>query len=355
LNVEPADILPKATDEIPAMIDMINRLINKEHAYVAKSGSVYFRVLSMKDYGKLSWRNLEDMMAGARIEIGDEKEHPMDFVMWKASKPGEPSWESPWGPGRPGWHIECSAMARKYLGENIDIHGGGQDLIFPHHENEIAQSECTTGTRPFARYWLHNGLLKLGSEKMSKSLGNLVTIKEILKDFSADAIRLFVISSHYRNPLTYSLEALEAAQKGAERLASAARLRSPAGNPSQIDPLSIEAEFVQAMDDDFDTPRAVAVLFDLVRQINTGRDAGLDVSDLQKLLVKLAGVLGFGLPAAPTDAGEAGPFIDLLIELRKRLRSEKQYTLADEIRHSLEKLGVQLEDTPSSTGWKIKR
>jgi cysteinyl-tRNA synthetase len=355
LNVRPADKFPRATREIPEMVAMIQALIDKGHAYAGKSGSVYFRVTSMPDYGKLSGRKLSDMMAGARIEIGNEKEHPMDFVMWKASKPGEPSWPSPWGPGRPGWHIECSAMALKYLGENIDIHGGGQDLVFPHHENEIAQSECASGIKPFARYWLHNGLLQLGEEKMSKSIGNLVTIKEALKLYSADGIRLFVLSSHYRNPLTYSLQALESSQKGAERLAKAANLENTGQKPAGFDLAALEEAFTRAMDDDFDTPKAVTVLFDLARQINSGRDAGLDIKEAQQLLKKLSGVLGLTLAQEKEEPGAAGPFIELLIAIRKRLREEKQFALADEIRNELAKLGVTIEDKPEGVAWTFKQ
>ncbi len=305
----------------------------------------------MPDYGKLSGRKLDDMMAGARIEIGDEKEHPMDFVMWKASKPNEPAWESPWGLGRPGWHIECSAMVLKYLGESVDIHGGGQDLIFPHHENEIAQSECATGVKPFVRYWLHNGLLKLGEEKMSKSLGNLVTIKDILKSFSADGVRLFVISSYYRNPLTFSSEALEASQKGAGRLAKTACLENTGSTPCELDLNSFENSFAQAMDDDFDTPKAVAVLFDLARQINSARDTGKDIQKPQSLLIKLANILGLTLDQQNYEPDEAKPFIELLISIRKRLREEKQFVLADEIRNGLGELGVTIEDKPEGATW----
>lgn len=355
LNIRPADAFPRATLEIPRMIEMITGLIQKNHAYAAKSGSVYFRVRSMPDYGKLSGRNLGDMMAGARIEIGDEKEHPMDFVMWKAAKPGEPSWPSPWGAGRPGWHMECSAMALSYLGESVDIHGGGQDLIFPHHENEIAQSECATGVKPFVRYWLHNGLLKLGEEKMSKSLGNLVTIKDALKTYSSDAIRLFVISSCYRNPLTYSLEALDASQKGAERLSKAARIESSGKAPLELDLAAVENSFTTAMDDDFDTPRALATLFDLARQINTGRDSGFDTAPAQQLLIKLSHVLGLTLAEPVSGSAEAGPFIELLLDIRKRLRQEKQYGLADEIRDHLSSMGVVIEDKPEGASWYFKR
>ncbi len=212
LNVTPADETPRATSEIPKMLEVIQGLIDKGYAYPAQ-GSVYFRVRNVPDYGKLSHRSLDSMMTGIRFETGGEKEHPVDFVLWKASKPGEPTWDSPWGPGRPGWHIECSAMSLRYLGETIDIHGGGQDLVFPHHENEIAQSESFTGLKPFVRYWLHNGMVQLGGEKMSKSLGNLITIKEALEKYSADTIRIFALGSHYRSPLTYSEEIIEAAHK----------------------------------------------------------------------------------------------------------------------------------------------
>ena len=217
LNIQRAHLYPRVTEELPAIIDLISNLEQAGYAY-ASDGNAYFRVPGDEDYGKLSHRSLEGMMAGARVDVEEAKEHPMDFVLWKSAKPGEPQWDSPWGPGRPGWHIECSAMAMKYLGPSLDIHGGGQDLIFPHHENEIAQSESATGIVPFARYWLHNGLLRLGEEKMSKSLGNLITIQEVLAEHSAAALRLFVLGSHYRSPLTFSTETLEAADKGVSRL-----------------------------------------------------------------------------------------------------------------------------------------
>src|SRR3990172_1784076 len=222
LNILRAHLYPRATDEIPKIIEVVQRLIDKGFAYPSK-GDVYFRVTKDPDYGKLSNRTLESMVAGIRIEPGEGKEHPMDFVLLKTSKPGEPSWPSPWGPGRPGWHIECSAMNLQYLGPQTDIHGGGEDVIFPHHENEIAQSESFTGKKPFVRYWMHNGLLRLGEEKMSKSLGNLITIREALKKYSADAIRIFVLSSYYRSPITFTEEAMEAAEKGADRLRQVAQ------------------------------------------------------------------------------------------------------------------------------------
>jgi len=296
------------------------------------------------------------MMAGVRIEAGEEKEHPMDFVLWKAAKPGEPSWESPWGPGRPGWHIECTAMSLKYLGNTLDIHGGGQDLIFPHHENEIAQSESFTGSKPFVQYWLHNGLLQLGEEKMSKSLGNLVTIKETLQKYSADALRIFILSSHYRSPLTYSEEALEASERGATRLRESVRSEEKdETNGSQADIDTYQSRFIEAIDDDFNTPQALATLFDLAREMNRLRDAGSGVGKRQALLIKLSGILGLTLKPPEKGLIEAEPFIKLLISTRERLRQAKQWQLADEIRANLDEAGIILEDTPKGTIRKRKR
>ena len=369
LNIIPADIAPRATEEIPKIIEVIGGLIDKGYAYPA-GGSVYFRVRNVPDYGKLSHRNLDAMMAGARIEPGEEKEHPMDFVLWKASKPGEPSWESPWGQGRPGWHIECSAMSLKYLGDTLDIHGGGQDLIFPHHENEIAQSESFTGKKPFVKYWLHNGLLQLGEEKMSKSLGNLITIKEALEKYSADAIRIFILSSHYRSPLTYSEEALEAAEGGAERLQRAISRDEPSGGKgTPLDAEPYHQQFIEAMDDDFNTPQALGVLFDLARAINQTADSGTSYQDAKNVLAKLAReVMGltfrlktqrisdvggipsgeaFGAPA--TITGTVAARVSRLIGERANCRKEKKWQRADEIRKKLAKLGVTLEDTKMGT------
>jgi cysteinyl-tRNA synthetase len=297
------------------------------------------------------------MMAGARIEAEEEKEHPMDFVLWKEAKPGEPSWGSPWGKGRPGWHIECSAMSLKYLGDRIDIHGGGQDLVFPHHENEIAQSESFTGKKPFARYWLHNGMMQLQADKMSKSTGNLITIREALERYSADAIRIFILGSYYRGPLTYSEEALEAAERGAERLRQAASNERTAGKTSGdgLDTEPYRQRFIEAMDDDFGTAQAIATLFDLAREINRAFEAGYDASGARDTLRELAGVLGLSLKAPETPFVGAEPFIELLISTRVRLREAKQYQLADEIRDRLTDLGVTLEDTPQGTVWKQKR
>ncbi|MCL0057927.1 cysteine--tRNA ligase, partial [Dehalococcoidales bacterium] len=340
LNIGRATFYPRATEEIPKIIEVIQGLIANGHAYPAQ-GSVYFRVRSVADYGKLSHRSLESMMAGARIDAEEGKEHPMDFALWKASKPGEPSWESPWGKGRPGWHIECSAMSLKYLGDTLDIHGGGQDLVFPHHENEIAQSESFTG-KPFVKYWLHNGLMQLGEDKMSKSLGNLITIKEALERYSADAIRIFVLSSHYRSPLTYSEEGLEAAERGADRLRQVAHGESR-GEKEGLDIEPYRKRFIEAMDDDFNTAQALATLFDLAREINRGNEFGYSVVSAQQLLLELANVLGLTLKPLKISL-DAEPFIRLLISTRHRLREAKQWQLADEIRAKLGELGIALED-----------
>jgi cysteinyl-tRNA synthetase len=361
LNILPATVYPRATREIEGMITVIQGLIKEGYAYPA-DGDVYFRVTKDSDYGKLSGRKLEEMQAGARVEIDEQKEHPMDFALWKAAKPGEPSWPSPWGPGRPGWHIECSVMNLHHLGEQIDIHGGGNDLIFPHHENEIAQTECYTGRSPFARYWLHNGMLQLGGEKMSKSLGNLVTIRDYLAEHSADSLRMLILSSHYRAPLNFSDETIANAERSLERLRSA--LRPPVGNlesGAAADALRAEAararvEFTNAMDDDFNTAGALAALYDLVRAINTARDAGVGgapFAEAQAVFRELTGVFGLTLAAKETKAQEARPFIDLLVKTRAELRKAKQYALADSIRAGLAELGITLEDGPQGTTWRV--
>lgn len=376
LNIMPADHYPRVTEEIPSIIELVEGLIEKGFAYEVK-GSVYFRVTKLDDYGKLSHRTLDQMQAGARIEVGEDKEHPMDFVLWKAAKPGEPSWDSPWGQGRPGWHIECSAMSRKYLGEQIDIHGGGADLIFPHHENEIAQSESFTGQKPFVRYWLHNGLLQLGGEKMSKSVGNLITIKDFLSKNSADALRIFVLGSHYRSPLTFSAEVIDGAEKGAQRLAQALQATG-GGKPVGFDAETYRKRFTEAMDDDFNTPRALATLFDLAREVNRIDAEGGDITAAKKVLRELADVLGLQLEASKTAAdggkiAEAGAeiFKELgrdapdwggdalkamadLIDLRAELRKARDFTRADVLRKKLEGIGVSLKDTPAGTVWEYK-
>jgi cysteinyl-tRNA synthetase len=352
LNIKRADLYPKATEEIPKIIEVIQGLINKGHAYEAE-GSVYFRVRSDPDYGKLSHQDLEALQAGARCEPGSGKEHPLDFALWKAAKPDEPWWGSPWGKGRPGWHIECSAMSLRHLGETLDIHGGGQDLIFPHHENEIAQSEGFTGV-PFVNYWLHNGLMQLGEEKMSKSLGILVTVKEVLEHFSPDALRLFILSSHYRSPISFSEEGLEAAEKGVERLRQAVRGEGKGEKAGAMDTDTFRQKFIEAMDDDFNSAQALAVLFDLAREINRAHSEGFDVEEAQQRLLELASVLGLTLEEREVQL-EAGPFVELLISIRNELRKEKQWQLADRIRSSLKELGIALEDTPQGTIWKYRK
>jgi len=381
LNIRRTDVYPRATAEIPKIIEVIQGLIDKGDAYPAQ-GSVYFRVRNIPDYGKLAHRNLDSMMAGARIEAGPEKEYPMDFVLWKALKPGEPSWASPWGEGRPGWHIECSAISLKYLGDTLDIHGGGQDLIFPHHENEIAQSESFTGTRPFVKYWLHNGLLQLGEEKMSKSVGNLITIREALEKYSADAMRIFVLSSHYRSPITYSEETLEAAERGAERLRQAAYGEGGGEKVEEkINIGSYRQKFIEAMDEDFGTPQALATLFDLARDINRLSDEGYSVTQGQQLLSELAGILGLTLELrgelpldaeyiarvytvvyndlgqipACNDKDDTEMMINDLIEVRQELRKAKQWQQADMVRDKLDEAGIILVDLPESTIWNRKR
>ena len=351
LNVREADVYPRATQEVPKIIEVISGLIDSGHAY-ASAGDVYFRVRSAADYGKLSHRSLDSMRAGARIEPGVEKEHPMDFALWKSAKAGEPAWESPWGPGRPGWHIECSAMALRYLGESIDIHGGGQDLVFPHHENETAQSEAFTGARPFAAFWLHNGLLNLDSEKMSKSLGNLVTIRDALARYSADAIRLSVLNAHYRSPGYYSDEALGGAERAAARLRQAVAAPANAGAPERLGAASARERFIEAMDDDLNTPQAA--LFDLARDINRASSEGRDATEAQAALRELTGVLGLTLEQreAAVDAGLAAR-AQALVDRRAELRAARDFSGADALRDELAAMGVEVTDSPTGTTWRV--
>ncbi len=362
LNVLPATANPRATQTMDQIIEMVQGLIEKGYAYPAPNGDVYFRVTKDEDYGKLSGRKIEEMQAGARIEIDENKEHPMDFALWKAAKPGEPAWDSPWGKGRPGWHIECSAMNLHELGEQIDIHGGGNDLIFPHHENEIAQSECYTG-KPFARYWVHNGMLQLGGEKMSKSLGNLVTIKDFLAEHEGDVMRMLILNGNYRSPLTFTEETIANAERALERLKSGLRPATPTAaglSPGQAQALDNQARetekaFEAAMDDDFNTAAALAALFDLVRAINTARAEGANADQLQPAqhtLQKLSAVLGLRLAEKQPQNQAAAPFIDLLVEIRSQLRREKNWALSDHIRDRLAELGVTLEDSKEGTTWR---
>ena len=351
LNVKRAKVYPRATQEIPHIIDVISALVEKGYAY-ASGEDVYFRVTRSEGYGKLSHRTLDGMMAGARVEVDAAKENPMDFALWKGAKPGEPSWKSPWGQGRPGWHIECTAMSLTYLGETLDIHGGGQDLVFPHHENETAQSEAYSSKVPFARYWVHNGLLHMGEDKMSKSLGNLISLEEGLKQYSPDALRIFFLSSHYRSPLTYNEDGPSATERAAERLRNALRA-GPEHEADQLNPELYYQKFLDAMDSDLNSPQALAVLFDLARDINRAKEAGTGVSQAQETLRKLGNILGlsFTQPGKSTD-GDAKPFIDLLVNTRVELRAARQYALADQMRTRLAELGVILEDTPQGTLWK---
>ena len=365
LNILPAAAYPRATQEIPQIIAMIQKLVDKGYAYLA-DGDVYFRVNRFPEYGKLSGRRIEDMQAGARIEVDERKEHPMDFALWKSSKPGEPAWDSPWGAGRPGWHIECSAMNLHHLGEQIDIHGGGNDLIFPHHENEIAQSESLTG-KPFARYWVHNGMLQLSGEKMSKSSGNLVTIEEFLAEHEADVLRMMILNSGYRSPLTFNDEVVGQAKRALERLRGALR---PAAPPDvtrdgyqAVENLHAQIEktrtgFLQAMDDDFNTAGGLGHLFDLVRSVNQARDslAPADkLAEAQDLLRELADVFGLRLELPEEESARAAPFVNLLVEIRNELRSQKQWALADKVRNRLTELGVSIEDAKEGTTWRWQK
>ena len=361
LNILPASSNPRATQTMKEIIGMVQGLIDKGYAYPASNGDVYFRVDKDPHYGKLSGRKLEEMQAGARIEVGEAKDHPMDFALWKAVKPGEPFWESPWGKGRPGWHIECSAMNLAELGEQIDIHGGGNDLIFPHHENEIAQSECYTG-KPFARYWMHNGMLQLGGEKMSKSLGNIVSIKEFLSKRDADVMRMLVLNGTYRAPLMFNDETLDAAAKNVDRLKSGLRAGAASSkglSPEDVTLLSDAANaartnFTEAMDNDFNTAGAVAALFELVKAINTARDNGATTEQLaagQNTLRTLAGVLGLRLQEKKGSA-DADPFVNLLVEVRTEARKQKQWAMSDLIRDRLKELGVTIEDSKDGTTWR---
>lgn len=361
LNILPPTLAPRATQEIGTIIDMIQHLIDNGFAYPVESGDVFYRVRAFADYGKLSHRQTDDLLAGARIDVDPLKEDPLDFALWKAAKPGEPSWPSPWGEGRPGWHIECSAMIFRHLGGQIDIHGGGADLIFPHHENEIAQSEAFLHASPFVRYWMHNGLLHLGGEKMSKSIGNLITIKELLANGQGQTFRFLVLSSHYRSPLTFNDEAMASADGGLNRLRNAVR----DFDPSQVtgDPpaaiseaiTSAEGAFKEAMDDDFNTPLALAALFELARQTNrvgSGPDGQNAAMYGKAALLRLAGVLGLILNQPEAVATPAAPFIDLLLEVRNRLREQRNWSLADQIRDRLTQLGVTVEDTAGGSSWR---
>jgi cysteinyl-tRNA synthetase len=361
LNILPATIYPKVSNEMENIIKVVEGLVEKGYAYPA-NGDVYFRVDKDEDYGKLSRRKLDDMEAGARIDVDDRKQHPMDFALWKAAKEGEPSWESPWGAGRPGWHIECSVMSLQHLGEQIDIHGGGNDLIFPHHENEIAQTESYTG-KPFVRYWMHNGMMQLSGEKMSKSLGNLVTVEDFLAENDADVLRIMILNSSYRSPLTYNDDVVDQSTKALERLRNGLRPAFPEAGGAPVDvkkALSEQIEatrkgFTESMDDDFNTAGALGYLFELVRAINHARDNSATAEELaesQALLLELTTVFGLSIDQEGDKQAEVSPFVDLLLDVRKQLREEKLWALSDQIRDQLKELGVVLEDSKEGTTWR---
>lgn len=357
LNIARPDIEPKATQHIPDIIAMVETLLRDGHAYVADNGDVLFEVSSFKEYGKLSGQNLEQLQAGARVEVEQAKRNPLDFVLWKQSKPGEPSWDSPWGPGRPGWHIECSAMNGKHLGKHFDIHGGGSDLQFPHHENEIAQS-CCANHSPYVNTWMHSGMVMVDEEKMSKSLGNFFTIRDVLKHYDGETVRYFLLSGHYRSQLNYSDDNLNKARAALERLYTALRdlpvIEARGGE-------EFVTRFRAAMDDDFNTPEAYSVLFDLAREIN--RLKGQDdeaAAHLAARLRELAGVLGL-LAQDPEDflRGDAGSEdevaeIERLIQARLDARKAKDWAAADAARDRLTAMGIVLEDGPDGTRWRRK-
>ena len=387
-GLEKPSIEPKATEHITEMIQLVSTLIEKGCAY-QRNGDVFFSVERFKDYGKLSKRNLEEMQAGARVEIDEKKKNPLDFALWKGSKPGEPFWESPWGKGRPGWHIECSVMSQKYLGETFDIHGGGRDLIFPHHENEIAQSEAATG-KPFVRYWVHNGFVNINKEKMSKSLGNILTLKEIFKDWQPEVIRLFLLSHHYRSPVDFSFDTLSEAKSGLDRFYTTLKavrdeiVKPIVSNQIKADSLTIKecqetiesfkARFEEAMDDDFNTAQALGYFYDLQRYLNTLLDMskGRPTEEIIILLKKgldhfshMGWIFGLFQDDPETYLREqkkeglkkqnlSEEEILKLIEDRNLARREKHWKRADEIRSDLLSKGIVLEDTPSGTQWKLK-
>jgi cysteinyl-tRNA synthetase len=361
LGVLPPDEEPRATTSMRDIISMVQTLIDKGHAYTVKTedgapGDVYYDVSTFEDYGKLSGKKLEDLRAGERVAVDERKDDPLDFVLWKAAKPGEPSWDSPWGKGRPGWHIECSAMSTCCLGNHFDIHGGGQDLQFPHHENEIAQSEAATG-ETFVNLWMHNGFVRIDNEKMSKSLGNFFTVREILKLYKGEEIRYFVLASQYRSPLNYSDQLLDTARTALSRLYNTLRDLDVPADYDENDP-AVE-KFRQAMDDDFNTPEALAVIFDLANQVNRLRETDADAA-LQKaaVLKKLANVLGL-LEQDPveflqsgTSETEDGADIDAMIDARNAARKNKDWAEADRIRDELDAMGIVLEDKDGKTVWR---
>lgn len=351
---------PKATDHIPQMLDMINTLESKDLAYQGASGDVYYKVANFPDYGKLSKRKLTDMQAGARVETVDDKDNPFDFVLWKSAKPSEPHWQSPWGLGRPGWHIECSAMSTCCLGESFDIHGGGHDLQFPHHENEIAQSEGATG-KQYANNWLHVGFVNVDGEKMSKSLNNFFTIREVLQDFHAETIRFFILSSHYRSPINFSDTALKESHTALSRLYHALKPFDVVGTDETAWGSEYGQAFVRAMNDDFNTAQAVSILFEIAGEINKAVKAGDTAGGLQfaVILKTLASVLNIAqtapqafLQAQIGDESISESEILAMIDKRKQAKADKDFALADQIRAELKEKGVELEDSRAGTSWR---
>ena len=365
LNVRPATVHPLATENIGEILDIIGTLVEKGYAYPVENGDVYFRTKKFKEYGKLSHQPLEDLQAGARISVGDVKEDAMDFAVWKGSKPGEPYWESPWGKGRPGWHIECSAMVRRYLGKTIDIHCGGQDLIFPHHENEIAQSECCNST-PFARYWMHNGYINVDNQKMSKSLHNFFTVREVAEKYGYEPIRYLMVSSHYRMPINYSIEIISQCQGALNRLYNCrdnlrfllqnAAVEENEGDRTVLASFDVHRDhFVSAMEDDLNTADAVSALFDLVRDINgsvAGSPSRFLVEGCLQRLMELADVLGLLYQEKDNDLDSE---IEALIEKRTQARKNRDWATADAIRDELKARHVVLEDTPQGVKWHIEK
>lgn len=366
MNVKPATTHPKATEEIDGMMDMIQTLIDKQHAYVAQDGTVYFRTRSFTEYGKLSHKNLDDLRGGNRallVSGEDQKEDPLDFVLWKPKKEGEPSWKAPWCDGRPGWHIECSVMSKKYLGEEIDIHAGGEDLVFPHHENEIAQSEATTG-KTFSRYWMHNAFLNIDNKKMSKSAGNFFTVRDISEKYDLQVLRFFMLSAHYRSPLNFSAELMEAAKNGYERIVTSvdnlnyllgnATVETVSEEEKQLlqEAQSFVTKFDEAMDDDLNTADALATIFELVKFINTNTNADSSkefLTALKEEVVQLSDICGL---IVERKAEILDSDIEKLIEERQAARKEKNFARADEIRNELLDKGIILEDTREGVKWK---
>ena len=363
LNVMDADIHPKVTENMDLIIDMVKKLVESGHAYES-NGDVYFRTTSFADYGKLSGQPMEELQAGARIDVNDQKENPLDFAVWKAAKPGEPYWESPWGKGRPGWHIECSAMSTHYLGDTLDLHCGGQDLIFPHHENEIAQSECANG-KPFANYWMHNGYININNRKMSKSLGNFFTVRDILKQYDGEVVRFFMLSAHYRNPINFDNELMEQAKSAVERVYTCIdNLEFLLQNSDDRELTDSEkeysktlddckAKFIAAMDDDLNTADAIAAIFDIVYASNTAlsnenKNAKAVVEKTLDLIHELGGVLGL---FQKTQEKSIDAEVEELIEKRNKARSEKNWAEADAIRDKLKAMNIELKDTPMGVKW----